>query len=101
MFFPVIIKNYWYFTEYFCLYIFIPLINKGILYLDKVELKIIIINLFSIFIVLKEIINPEYNSLHLNSGYSSLWLLILYIIGAYFEKYRKKQKKNFFLFLYI
>ena len=29
-FFPVILGHYWYFTEYFGMYLFLPVINKGI-----------------------------------------------------------------------
>ncbi len=82
LFFPAIMRSYWYFTEYFCLYLFIPIINKGILYLNKLEIKIIIKNLLILFIIIKNFINP--NSLNFNSGYSFIWLLILYIVGAYF-----------------
>ena len=100
LFFPVIYRKYWYFTDYFSMYLFIPIINRGILYLSKSELKIIIWSLLLLFIIIKDIINPQFNTLNLNSGYSLLWLLILYIIGAFLGKYIIKiKKKNKFFYI--
>ena len=41
-FFPVVFGKYWYFSVYFGTYLFLPLVNKGIEYLAKSELKILI-----------------------------------------------------------
>ena len=101
LFFPVIFRKYWYFTEYFCMYLFLPIINKGILYLNKYELKTIIRNLLALFIIFKNIINPKNNTLKLNSGYSLLWLLILYIIGSFIGKYIIDIKKERNICFYI
>ena len=39
-FFPTIFRRYWYFTAYFGMYLFLPIINKGISLLTKSEIKI-------------------------------------------------------------
>lgn len=92
-------RNYWYFTEYFCLYLFIPIVNKGILYLNKLEIKIVIRNLLFFFIILKNVIYP--NSLNLQYGYSFSWLLILYIVGAYFGLFIINNHKRSVIFYFI
>ena len=101
LFFPVIYRKYWYFTDYIGMYLFIPIINNGILILDKSELKFVIISLITIFIILKDIINLQLDSFLMNSGNSLLWILVLYIIGAYIGKYsiieKSDKKLNFYL----
>jgi hypothetical protein len=97
--FPVNFKAYWYFTEYFHMNLFIPIINKGINNLNKNELKIVAIGLFAIYIILKEIINPKAN--FLDKGYSLIWLLILYIAGGYFGKYIISNGKRTLIFYLI
>ena len=98
LFFPVTNKTYWYFTEYFHMYLFIPIINKGINHLNQNQLKMALVSLFFINIILKDIINPKVE--FLNSGYSLLWLLILYITGAYFGKFLMNFRKRT-LFFYL
>ena len=38
-FFPVIFYKYWYFSEYFGMYLFLPVINKGLSILNQNELN--------------------------------------------------------------
>ena len=97
--FPVTYKVYWYFTVYFHMYLFIPIINKGINSLNKNELKMVVISLFVIYIILKEIVNPKAN--FLSKGYSLLWVLILYIAGGYFGKYIINNGKKTLIFYLI
>ena len=93
-FFPVIYNKYWYFTSYFGMYLFIPLINKGLSIINKNELKIIVISLIGIFIIWRDFIIIYSDPFILNSGYSVLGLLIFYITGAYLGKYVIKTKEN-------
>ena len=87
-FFPVIFQNYWYFSKYFGMFLFLPIINKGISIINQSELKIIIINIIVIFIIWEDLINPSTDVFNLNNGHSPLALLIIYIIGAYIGKYK-------------
>lgn len=89
-YFPVNFGKYWYFTKYFGMYLFLPVINKGISNLSKSELRIVVISLILIYIILKDIINPGRDIYVMNYGYSVLWLLIYYITGAYIEIYKKE-----------
>ena len=88
-FFPMIYRRYWYFTAYFGMYLFLPLINKGISILTKSELKIIVISTLGIFVFWRELNTPEKDAFCLNGGTSPLWLLTFYITGAYIGKYRR------------
>ena len=100
-FFPVIYNKYWYFTAYFGMYLFIPLINKGLSLLNKKQLKTIIMNIFGIFIIWRDFINIKSDPFKLRSGYSVLGLLIFYILGAYLGKYIIKGNKNKSIYYYL
>ena len=41
---PVVYRKYWYFTAYFGMYLFVPLINKALSIVNKKELLIIVIS---------------------------------------------------------
>ena len=87
-FFPVIFEHYWYFTKYFGMYLFLPVINRGIAYLTKSELRNVFMCLIFIYIIEKDIINPRGDPFTFAKGYSSVWLLICFLIGAYFGKFK-------------
>lgn len=85
---PVCTGQYWYFTKYVGMFFFIPFVNKMLNGLDKKahsKMCMIIIILFSIFplFVLNKI-----DMFALGWGYTSIWLLCMYIIGAYFNLLR-------------
>lgn len=83
--FPVFTEQYWYFTAYFCLYLFIPFINSAINALPQKTLKEILIT-SAIAFTLPQIffrIDP----FHVVKGYSAAWVIFLYILGAYLRKH--------------
>ena len=90
-FFPILINRHWYITAYFGLYLFIPLLNLGIKDLNRKILRNLIIFyifFFSFYYIIGLILNGVKNDLiFLREGYSSHWLIILYIIGGYLGKY--------------
>lgn len=81
--FNIIYNSYWYFSAYFILYFFIPYINKLISILDKGLYKRLIITI----VCLMSFINLVSDSFALSAGYSFIWLMALYFIGAYIKKY--------------
>ena len=87
-YFPVYYDEFWYFSKYFGMYLFLPVVNKGIVYLTKSELKIVVISLILIYVVFKDIIAPNKDAFEMNRGYSVIWLLIFYLTGAYFGKFK-------------
>ena len=80
--FPVMYNSYWYFTAYTCLFLFMPIINKGIRSSDDKYLKRLFIAIILIFTIV-ELLYPKFI---LSGGYSFVWIMILYIIGAIIKK---------------
>ena len=103
--FPILIKRHWYVNAYFSMYLFIPFINYGINQLEENIYKNIILFFgffYSFYDIINKILISKNNNYHfLNNGYSSMWLIILYIIGAYFGKYIINRKKKVSIFYYI
>ena len=102
--FPIILQKYWYFTAYFGMYLFLPIINKGIIFLEKSDLKICFISIHIIFVFWHDIMNYRHDIFKTSRGFSVLWLLIYYITGAYFSKYKiilLGTKKIYFFLIYI
>lgn len=98
---PVCTDQYWYFTKYVGIFFFIPFVNKMLKGLDKkshAKLCMIIIVLFSI---LPLFILNKIDIFSLGGGYTSVWLLCMYIIGAYIKLYPIEIKKRTALFLYF
>ena len=103
-FFPILIKRHWYVNAYFSMYLFLPFINEGIKNINKNILRNIVIFyilFFSFYHIIAKIVKKtEYN--FLNNGYSTTWLVILYIIGGFFRKYvinnEKKAKIKYYFF---
>ena len=107
-FFPLLIKRHWYVNSYFCMYQFLPFINYGINNLNNNNFRnlIIFILLFnSIYDMIGLIIlKKKTNFNFLNSGYSAMWLTLLYIIGGYLGKYifsKNKIKSSFYFIIWI
>ena len=88
-FYPIIIRRYWYFTSYFGMYLFLPIINKGIEFLTQNEFKIVVISTISLFVFWKDIKNPTMDVFGFNGGSSLIWLLTYFLTGAYIGKYKK------------
>ena len=87
-YYPVVFKRYWYFSSYFGMHLFLPVINKGIAYLSKYEFTLIIISTLGIFSFWKDYNNPSEDVFFLINGRSITWFLALYLVGAYIGKYR-------------
>lgn len=93
--FPVITSKYWYFTAYFCLFFFMPLLNAGINAMNKQTLRRVIIAMILVFSVLSSIAKEtERDPFILVSGYSGLWLMVLYAVGGYIGKYGMWKKTS-------
>ena len=103
-YYPIIFKRYWYFTAYFGMYLFLPIINKGISLLTKFEFTLVVITTLGILVIWRDIKNPSTDIFTLDHGMTVLWILTFYITGAYCGKYRKDYsgiKKFAFCFLCI
>ena len=84
-FLPLIYGEYWYFTAYFALFFFMPLLNEMVQTVSRKVLERTVIAtlfLFSVFGEWFQIVR-----FGLFGGYSFLWLAILYVMGGYFRRY--------------
>lgn len=81
-FFPVTHDTYWYFTAYTLLVLFIPLLNSAVAHCSDQTLKIFLCFILFAFCPL-ESLRGLFKS---NLGYSFLWLMILYLLGAAMKK---------------
>lgn len=97
VFTPVIHNVYWYFTAYFALFFFVPYINKMLNSLSDREAASLAVSVVIIFVFLGNSLNKDIFFLH--GGYSFLWLLCLYILGACLRRVKIREKYNRYLFL--
>ena len=80
--FPVTNNIYWYFTAYFALYFLTPLLGAAVRGLDGRQLKVLLAQIFVIFAVYDNVVHR----MGMGAGYSLLWLIVLYLIGAILRK---------------
>ena len=85
---PMVFNLYWYFTTYFGMYLFLPVLNKGIAQLSKYEFRLVVMSTLGILVLWKDYKNKKSDVFHLNGGNSVIWFLIYYLTGAYIGKFR-------------
>ena len=85
---PITSNAYWYFSAYVPVLILAPWINKFLSKLSRKEatqLAATLFGTFSVFVLIASKIAPA-DAFSLGYGYSALWLLVLYVIGAWMKK---------------
>ena len=92
LYYPVVYKSYWYFTTYFGMYLFLPVINKGIAQLTRYEFRLVVMSMLGIFVLWRNYKNKKNDIFHIYGGSSVIWFLIFYLTGAYIGKYRVDYK---------
>lgn len=97
-FFPLVKRAFWYFCAYFLMFPLIPVLNKGLLSLKKHQ-HIIVMLMLMAPTVFRIIVKKD--NYVLGSGYSALWLICLYVIGAYFRIYGAPKWAKFYVTLPI
>ena len=84
-FFSFALGPYWYVRAYFCMFFFIPFLN---LVLDKFDKGTMQKLLFVTFIVCSFLPTAfRADIARLDRGYTFLWLVIMYLVGAYIRRY--------------
>ena len=89
-FFPLGIQRFWYFNAYFFMYLTLPFITTSINSINnKLYTKLIICYFFfySLYHTILHLIIKFNNFDTINNGYSSMWLITLYILGGYFARF--------------
>lgn len=87
---PITRKHYWYISAYFGLYLLVPLLNAAIAKIEKRTFGISLLAMFVLFSVLPTMLRSE--PYKIDKGYSLIWLCLLYLAGAYMNKYRIPEK---------
>ena len=88
--FPVSASVYWYFTAYFCLYLFMPFLNQLVEVMSRQQHRNLLVVGFILFCI-PQVANVT--RLHatdivgLNEGYGMFWLMYLYFLGAGMKKH--------------
>lgn len=80
--FPIILNNYWFFTAYVGLFLLSPLLNL-LVYKSNFKHAFVFLLVFSLF----SAISTVYDSFSILNGYSMIWFVFLYLIGAIIKKY--------------
>lgn len=88
--FPVMFNQYWYFSSYVALYLFIPLLNIILEKMEQRQLKYCIGLIFLFFSCGQTFFYS--NVFGTNDGFSVIWLMILYLVGGYIRKYGTGKK---------
>lgn len=82
MFFPVVTYSHWYFTAYTGLFLFIPLLNNAVRHSSNKTL----FRFLAAMIFLFAPVELLFGVFFCFDGYSFVWLIVLYLIGAILKK---------------
>ncbi|MCR5308349.1 MAG: acyltransferase, partial [bacterium] len=89
----------WYYRAYFCMFFFIPLMNKGMELMNKNEGRMLVASIFILLTIIPTCLNDDVYIT--NAGYSCFWLMGCYMVGAYFSKYEIEKKIKWWALLII
>jgi hypothetical protein len=76
--FPIINSKYWYMTAYFLLFFSIPILNRFLFSVDRENAK----KAFILITILFSFMGMFNDPFFVKAGYSALWLIALYCLGA-------------------
>lgn len=98
-FFPVLTKQYWYFTVYFMLFLFMPVLNTALEKLEKSQMRWVLLLCIGVYSVLQTVLKQR----PFGVGYDFLWMVLMYLLGGYIRKYDSfsalKKGKAFLVYL--
>lgn len=87
---PVTFETFWYFTAFFALFFAIPLLNRFVFSIDERTAKISLILVVALFSCM-ELVAGSFKT---QSGYSALWLMVLYCVGALAKRGKVLERKR-------
>lgn len=94
--FPIPFANaYWYFTAYAGAFFLFPYLNKAFLILTKSEREKLLCTLFAIICLF------GFFNQHVWGGQNAVWMLVMYLTGAYLKLHPLKLKTQHLLLVYI
>ena len=96
---PFKIDGYWFFSAYFCLFLFIPFINSVIDRLNEKNAVKLLLSGFVVFSVIPTILYQDIGGL--SNGYSVSWLAMMYVVGACIRKFESRLQRRRWLLYYL
>lgn len=87
---PVTFGVFWYFTAYFALFFAIPILNRFLFGADEITAKKALI----ILVVLFSGLGVLYDPFKAQAGYSAIWLMALYCMGALAKRVRLFEERK-------
>ena len=96
-FIPVLNGTYWYFTAYFVLFLLMPFLDLILNALTRSTAKRLSITLVAAFSIMAAL-SPE-KSFAVQSGYSVLWLVVLYLLGGCLRRFPPLRQRSARLYL--
>ncbi len=99
--FPIHMNLYWFITGYVIIYMASPLLNKGLNALSEKQLRFVLAMFLLYECVLKSILPVRLSTDML--GYSTFWMFIVYMAGAYIRLHGLKltEKPSRALLIYV
>ncbi len=85
LFLPVSTNHYWFMTAYFLMYLFSPLLSRGVKCLTQKQFRTVLFLLLFVFSILKSIVPVKLSSDM--RGYDCLWYLCVFLVAAYIRLY--------------
>lgn len=86
---PIMFNQYWYFSSYAALFLFMPLLNIVLEKMERSYLKFCIGMILLFYCCLQTLFFSD--AFGTNDGYSAIWLMILYLVGGYIRKYKSNK----------
>ncbi len=84
---PVSTSHYWYFSAYAGLFFMIPWINRFVRNISKNDMTRFVVVVFLVFSCYSNYCITKYGDVFkLGNGYTFVWLVIMYLIGAWLKK---------------
>lgn len=97
-FLPVTRQSYWYVTAYFCMFPFLPFLNRLLQHLDEKESRTLASIIFIWVSCYPTFMNRDLFTLQ--NGYTVGWIVLLYLLGGCLKKIklgRKMKRRSWFL----
>lgn len=91
-FFPIGSENYWFINCYLAIYLLSPFLNKLINSLNQSEYRRLLLVSFLLFSIVSFVTN---NVTINNNGSNIIHFCFMYLLGAYFRKYKIKDNYHF------
>ena len=102
--FPVTYNQYWYFSAYTGLFVFMPFLNLIVRKMEQTALKKSLLVCVLVFSFYGMIAARYSDPFKLENGYSAIWLILLYLFGAYIKKYNLHKTVSYwksFLLIFV